>query len=61
MYVIGNLDNGKFVADMRKSRDGHSYTRDLRQAKIFDAKEKAERERCPGNEQVVSVRMLLEC
>jgi hypothetical protein len=39
VFVIFNTDNHKFVADMRKSRDGGSYTRDLLQARIFDTKE----------------------
>ena len=59
MYVIRNTDNGKFVADMNKSRDGHSYTRDLLQAKIFTTQEEANRNRCPGNEHVLKVEELL--
>jgi len=45
---------------MRKSRDGSSYTRDLLQARIFDTKEAAEHDRCPGNEVVRRVEELLK-
>ena len=59
MYVIRNIDNGKFVADMSKSRDGQSYTRDLLQAKIFREEAEAKANVCPGNEHVVRVEKLL--
>lgn len=43
-------DDGAFVADMRKSTSGGSYTRDVLKAKVYPTKEAAEADRCPGNE-----------
>jgi len=60
VFVLRRTSDGKFVADMRKSRDGSSYTRDLLQARIFDTKEAAEHDRCPGNEVVRRVEELLK-
>ena len=53
-YVIVRSD-GMFVADMRKSRSGCSYTNQLQYAKTYDSAEAAERDRCPGNEHVRNV------
>lgn len=53
-YVIVRND-GMFVADMRKSPSGHSYTNRLQYAKVFDSAEDADRNRCPGNERVRAV------
>lgn len=33
----------------------HSYTKSLRQARRFDTREAAERDRCPGNEVVTTI------
>lgn len=60
MYVLRRTSDGKFVADTQKSRDGSSYTRDLLQARIFDTREQADRDRCPGNEVVCQVESLLK-
>lgn len=51
MYVI-QRDDGAFVS--RPGSD-HSYTRLLQQARTFATRDAAERERCPGNERVLSV------
>lgn len=59
MYVLRRTSDGRFVADMSKSRDGQSYTRDLLQARIFGTKEQADRDRCRGNEVAVRVESLL--
>ena len=50
-YVIVR-DDGCFVADMRKSRTGSSYTNALQYAKVYETAEAADRNRCPGNEHV---------
>lgn len=57
-YVI-RKDGGMFVADMRKSRTGGSYTRDLMVARIYPTEAAAEADRCPENERVYSVDTLL--
>lgn len=54
MYLIMR-DDGALVADMRKSRTGSSYTHDIRQAMLYQTRESAERNTCPGNERVVSM------
>ena len=53
-YVIVR-DDGCFVADMRKSRTGGSYTSSLQYAKVYDTAETADCNRCPGNEYVRSI------
>ena len=58
MYVIKRSD-GAFVADMRKSATGSSYTNKLQFAKVFATAEDADRNRCPGNEYVVNVNDLM--
>lgn len=52
LYVIKNLDNGKYVA--RKGLQ-HSYTAKLSEARFFRDNEAAQRERC-GNEIVEELR-----
>lgn len=50
-YVIRRTD-GKFVS-MPGSQ--HSYTKSIRQARIFNTREQADGDRCVDNEYVVSV------
>jgi hypothetical protein len=52
LYVVKNLDNGKYVA--RKGL-GHSYTTKLSEIRFFIDNEAAQRERC-GNEIVEELR-----
>jgi hypothetical protein len=52
LYVIKNLDNGKYVA--RKGLK-HSYTTKLSEIRFFINKEAARQERC-GNEIVEELR-----
>jgi len=56
MYVI-QRDDGKFVTRPGSEK---SYTSDLQKARTFATKEKAEAERCPENERVVSLDQLLQ-
>lgn len=58
-YVI-KRDDGAYVADMRKSVNGSSYTRDIRKAQKFEKREHAEAHLCPGNEYVADIRSELE-
>lgn len=51
MYVIQRND-GAYVTHPGSA---HSYTRDLRQARVFSTEESANRELCVENERVVSV------
>lgn len=51
MFVIRRND-GLYVSP---SGSRCSYTRYLEQARKFNTQESAERERCPGNERVISV------
>lgn len=51
MYVIRRND-GVYVANLGERC---SYTPSLERARKFSTRESAERERCPGNETVVSV------
>ena len=57
-FVIRNNDNGKYVQDMRKSRDEKSYTRFLDRAKTFPTREAALKEKC-GNETILSLAEVL--
>ena len=49
MYVIWNTTEGAYVADMRKSRTGSSFTRALQGAKTYPTREHAQGD-CCGNE-----------
>lgn len=55
MWVIKRVPDGWYVANMRKSKDGHSYTQRLQNAQAFRSEAAAESNRCPENEVVVSV------
>lgn len=50
-YVIVRND-GMYVADMRLSSNGASYTDKLQHAKVYATREAAERDRC-GNETII--------
>ena len=52
-------DDGAFVADMRLSETGSSYTRSLQKARVYQTRNAADTNRCPGNERVVAVEELL--
>jgi hypothetical protein len=52
LYVIKNLDNGKYVA---RTGFKHSYTTKLSKIRFFINNEAAQRERC-GNEVVEGLR-----
>lgn len=54
MYVIQNIDTGQFV-----TFGEHSYTKLLQNARYWDDKQEALRQRCPGNELVRSVREVM--
>lgn len=54
-YVIMRTD-GVYVA---RSGSASSYTPYLQRARVFTTREAAERERCPGNERVVSIEAAL--
>lgn len=45
-------DDGKYLADMRLSPDGHSYTNKLQYAKVFFSREDALKDKC-GNESII--------
>jgi len=51
-YVIKRSEDGAYVAP---SGQRSSYVRALQYARTFSTRESAERERCPGNETIVSV------
>ncbi len=51
LYVIQRAD-GMFVA---KDGSEHSYTDRLQDAQVYQTREDAERNRCPGNERAVSI------
>ena len=51
MYVI-RRDDGAYVAP---AGSRSSYTRALQDARTFPTREAAERDRCPGNERVLSI------
>jgi hypothetical protein len=52
MFVIVRISDGYFVTPPGSER---SYTPFLQAARIFATREKAEKERCSGNEQVAPV------
>ena len=52
MFVIRNTETGRYVTPPG-SRG--SYTTALQHARTWSTREAAERERCPGNERVLSV------
>ena len=52
MYVIKRMPDGAYVAPSGRSS---SYTQALQDAQTFSTVEAAEKERCPGNEVIVSV------
>jgi hypothetical protein len=54
-YIIVRVDDGKYVA---QPGSWHSYTPDLKYARVFPTYEAAQRETC-GNERVVSLTDLL--
>lgn len=54
-YVIQRNEDGKYVAPPGRE---HSYTNKLQNARVFNAREDAERERC-GNETIVPVAQAL--
>lgn len=53
MYILKRSD-GAYVADITKS-NGASYTNKLQHARVFATREAAEKDRCPGNEYVVTL------
>jgi hypothetical protein len=57
-FVIQRVD-GAFVADMRKSTTGSSYTKNVMLAQLFDSKETAQAN-CCDNERPVSLDSLFE-
>ena len=59
-YVLKRTSDSRYVADMRKSRTGSSYTPDIRQAKFYPSREAAFADRCPENEHVADVQDELE-
>lgn len=59
-YVIKRTTDGRYVADMSKSKTGSSYTPDIRQARFYASREAANANRCPGNEYVADVQDELE-
>ena len=54
MYVLRRIPDGAYVADMRKSTTGGSYTKSLEVAETFPTREAAVLASC-GNERAVSV------
>lgn len=60
-YVLKRTPDGAYVADPRKNPTGRSYTRKLEHATVFPTREAADRDRCPGNEVIVSLDEVLEC
>jgi hypothetical protein len=52
-YLLQRAD-GAYVSDPHRNGTGRSYTRDLMRAKVYPTREAAERDRCPGNETLVS-------
>lgn len=52
MYVLRNVDNGKYVAP---SGSTNSYTERLQNARVFPTREAAQADAC-GNDRVVAVR-----
>jgi len=56
MFVI-RRDDGAYVAPLGSAR---SYTKHVEHARVFRTRESAERERCPGNESIVSVSDVLQ-
>jgi hypothetical protein len=61
IFVVKRVPDGAYVADMGKSGTGGSYTSRLQKAKTFGSKEEAEKDRCVGNEIVVSVEEEMKC
>lgn len=59
-YVIKRTPDGRYVADMTKSKTGSSYTPDLRQARLYSTRDQANNDRCPGNEYICDVQDELE-
>jgi hypothetical protein len=53
-YIIIRED-GAFVSDPHSNGTGGSYTRNLQKARVYESRESAERDRCPGNESVSTV------
>ena len=56
MFVIRNIENGKYVA---RPGSMHSYTRSIANARVFDYRSDAENDLCPDNERVVEVKSVL--
>ena len=55
-FVLKRTDQGGgYVADMRKSRNGGSYTNSLFIAKLYKTREAAEADQCPGNEVILDI------
>lgn len=54
-YVVINSDTGKYVSRPGSAR---SYTTRLENARIFDTREQAERDKC-GNEYIVPLSYVL--
>ena len=59
MYLVIRND-GALVANMRKSKTGSSYTRDIRQAEHYTTRKQAQRDCCVENERVISLAEWLE-
>lgn len=60
MYILKRTTDGRYVADMQKSKTGSSYTPDIRQAKQYATREQADDNRCPENERIVDLHDELE-
>lgn len=58
-FVIVRSD-GAFVADMKKSTTGGSYTKYLQYAKVYPSHEASERDLCVGNERIADLNDLLK-
>lgn len=56
MYIIRNIETGKYVA---RSGSLRSYTSRLEDARTYVTRSHAEKDRCPSNEAVYSVTDML--
>ena len=52
MFALKRTSDGKYVA---RPGSKNSYTKFLQHARVFRAREEAERDRCPENERIVEV------
>lgn len=58
-FVIVRSKDGAYVADMRRSPNGASYTHQLQNARRFCRRDLAEADRCQENEYIVDIEDLL--